>query len=167
MTEVVLLDHLQRFVEDCVKDLQLEVPPKKGEKNNKPERKPPGVYKMRLPERDVGNAYEKRIPFIVIQALTGIDEHESGNEDSTSTVRIIASTYSNDGGVGANDVLSVITRIRTALLEVGIIGGQFHLRRPLERLIYPDDTNPYFFGEIMSIWEMPPIHRKIDPQIVY
>ena len=164
MTAVVLLNQLADFIENAVMDMQLLVPPKKDGKNSKPQRKPPGVYKMRLPERDVADAHAKRIPYIVLQVLHGEDTHEQ-SEDSTCLIRIIATTYSEDGGAGANDVLNVITRIRIALLEAGVIGEQFHLRKPLEWIVYPDDVGNYFFAELMSTWEMPPVHRQVNPKI--
>ena len=137
--------------------MQLLVPPKKDGKNSKPQRKPPGVYKMRLPERDVADAHAKRIPYIVLQVLQGEDSHEQ-SEDSITRVRIIATTYSEDGGAGAIDVLNVITRIRIALLKTHTIGQIFHLRKPLEWIVYPDDAGNYFFAEIAVVFEMPPVH---------
>ena len=133
------------------------------EKGGAPDTRAARVYKMRLPERDVGNATEKRVPYIILQVLTGMDEYNPGDpQDSTCKVRIIVCTYSEDGGEGANDVLNVISRIRIALLKAGEVGAQFLLRSPLEYIIYPNDANPFFYGEIMSIWEMPVIRREVN-----
>jgi len=164
MTPIVLLDQLQAFIEACTGDIMLTTRPEKGGTlKGKPGTRAAGVYKMRLPERDVSEATEKRIPYIILQVLTGQDGHEAGQpEDSFCRVRIIVATYSEDGGEGANDVLNVVTRIRVALLKAGEVGEQFLLRYPLEYIVYPEDTNPYFFGELMSIWEMPTVRREVN-----
>ena len=164
MTPIVLLDQLKLFVEACTGDIMLATRPEKGGTlKGKQGTRAAGVYKMRLPERDVSEATEKRIPYIILQVLTGQDGHEPGEpEDSICRVRIIVATYSEDGGEGANDVLNLVTRIRVALLKAGEVGEQFLLRPPLEYIIYPEDTNPYFFGELMSIWEMPTVRREVN-----
>ena len=175
MTPIVLLDALKEFIEKCTGDIMLTTSPattekgaKKGtnkgaKRKSKPEVRAAGVYKMRLPERDVNEATEKRVPYIVLQVLTGQDEHNPGKpEDSVCRVRIIVATYSEDGGEGANDVLNLVTRIRIELLRAGEVGAQFLLRKPLEWIVYPEDTNPYFFGELMSVWEMPAVRREIN-----
>ena len=164
MTPIVLLDQLKEFIESCTSDIMLTTRPEKGGTlKGKPGTRAAGVYKMRLPERDVSEATEKRVPYIVLQVLTGVDEHSPREpDDSTCTVRIIAATYSEDGGEGANDVLNIITRIRVELLKAGEVGAQFLLRKPLEYIIYPEDTNPYFFGELMTVWEMPTVHREVN-----
>lgn len=59
------------------------------------------------------------------------------------------------------DVLNLITRIRVALIKAGVIGEQFSIKRPIEYIVYPDSTPPYFMGEMMTIWEMPTIQREV------
>jgi hypothetical protein len=114
---------------------------------------------MRLPDKD---AETNRVPYIILQYITGKDTQEPGErEDSLSSVRIVIATYSDNDSEGAMDVLNLITRMRNALLKAGVIGDQFLLRRPLEYLVYPDDTQPYFFGELMSVWEMPSVIREV------
>ena len=177
MTAVILLDELKKFIEEAVKDFSLPVRPVKVEKpttpvkrtaalNEKPAaplRRAPEVYKMRLPNKE---AETNRIPYIVLQFLTGKDDQQPGEgNDSECKVRIIAATYSEDGSEGAVDVLNVITRIRIALLKAREVGQQFLLRLPLEYIVYPDDTadtSPYYFAEMVVIWEMPEIRREID-----
>jgi len=170
MTPVVLLDRLKEFIEDSTKDFMLSVRPVKNkvlpghEPAKSPEdiitRRAPEVHKMRLPDKD---AETQRIPYIVLQFVTGTDEHEPADApESVCKIRIIATTYSEDGGEGATDLLNVLTRIRIALLKAGEVGNQFLLRKPLEYVIYTDDTNPYFLGEMLTIWEMPTIQREVN-----
>jgi len=173
MTPIVLLDRLKEFIQENTGDIILAVRPVKNKTlptpGPKPKSKPEPeeithraaeVHLMRLPDKD---AETNRVPYILLQYLTGKDAHEPGEQpDSESRVRIIIATYSENDSEGALDVLNVLTRIRNALLKAGVIGNQFLLRKPLEYMVYPDDTQPYFFGEMISIWEMPKIKREVN-----
>ena len=174
MTPTILLEQLKEFIQQSTADIILPVRPVKNktlpatprqrERSAAAEdattERAAEVHLMRLPDKD---AEENRIPYILLQYLTGTDAQESGREEeSECKVRIIVATYSENDSEGALDVLNLIGRIRYALLKVGEIDNQFLLRKPLEHLVYPDDTRPYFFGEIMTIWEMPTIKREVN-----
>lgn len=158
MTAVILLDELKKFVIEHTKDiiLSVRVKPNSGEINERPAE----VHKMRLPNKE---AETKQIPYILLQFLTGKDEQEEGQSaESECKIRIVVATYSEDGGEGAMDVLNVLTRLRVALLKAGIIAGQFLIKKPLEYIVYPDDTAPYHMGEMLTIWEIPEIEREVE-----
>ncbi|MCL2087652.1 MAG: hypothetical protein FWH05_08695 [Oscillospiraceae bacterium] len=166
MSPIVLLEELKKFVEENTKDIILATRPVKNKvysedsKKKPPHRKKksPKVYLMRLPDKD---AETNLIPYIVLQYLTGKDEQPPGEPPySTCTIRIVAATYSEDAGEGAKDLLNVLTRIRIALLKSGGV-GQFLLCKPLENIVYPDETNPYYLGEMLTIWEIPIIQREV------
>jgi hypothetical protein len=173
MTPAILLEQLQAFIQEHTADIILSVRPVKNKTLPTAPRaraaeptedaiteRAAEVHLMRLPDKD---AEENRIPYILLQLLTGADTQEEGQQpDSEAKVRIIFATYSENDSEGALDVLNIITRVRIALLKAGKIGKQFLLRKPLEYIIYPDDTRPYFFGELMTIWEMPIINREIQ-----
>lgn len=174
MTPVVLLTELKKFIEENTKDIILSVRPVKNKtlpatRTRGPAQEPQEdaitnraaeVHIMRLPDKD---AETNRIPYILLQFLTGKDEHKPAEQpDSECNVRIVVATYSEDGGEGAVDLLNVLTRIRVALLKAGEVGKQFLLRKPLEYVIYPDETNPYYLGEMLTIWEMPTIQREAN-----
>ncbi len=160
MTPVVLLTELKTFLEENTKDIILGVrhvkvrgEPSKGE--SAVSSRAAEVHLMRLPDKD---AETQRIPYILLQFLTGKDEQTPGEQpDSQCSIRLVVATYSEDGGQGAADVLNILTRIRAALLKAGEIGRQFLLKKPLEYVVYPEDTAPYFFGEMLTLWEMPSI----------
>ncbi len=158
MTPIQLLESLEEFIKVNTKDIILQVRHKAG--SDEVIERAPDVYKMRLPDKD---SETKQIPYILIQVLTGKDTQEVGDTpDSECKVRIIFATYSEDGGVGALDVLNLLTRVRIALLKVGVVGEQFLLKKPLEYMVYQEDTAPYYFGEMMTAWEMPIIEREVD-----
>ena len=61
-------------------------------------------------------------------------------------------------------LLNLMERIRVALLRQVVIGEQFtlDLEAGLEVLGYPDDTAPYFVGEMISTWILPPVEREVN-----
>lgn len=171
MTPNDLLDALKAFIEQNTKDLILEVypiqnkmfpAPSGGEKQTeeKPKERAAEVYKMRMPTKD---AETSRIPYVIVQFLTGDDTQETGKEpDSGCKVRIVCATYSEDKSKGSVDLLNLITRIRIKLLEQVVIGDVFTLRKPLEYACYPDDTGNYFLGEMITNWGIPTIKREVN-----
>ena len=64
-----------------------------------------------------------------------------------------------EGGLA---LLNLMERLRIALLEQRSIGKQFRLdlEAGLESLVYPEDTAPYYAGEMISVWKLPVIERK-------
>lgn len=62
-------------------------------------------------------------------------------------------------------LLNLMERLRISLLRDPLIhdGGQFQLdlQTGLETMVYPDDTAPYFIGEMASTWIMPRIKREV------
>jgi len=164
MTPKVLLDQLKLFVEAATQDIMLpckDPPPKPGEKKaEKPdERRAPEVHLMRLPDKE---PTKNRVPYIVLQYLSGEDAQRPGEpQECTGRVRLIFATYSKNDTEGALDVLNVMTRLRIALLKEREVGKQFLLRLPMEQLVYPDDTQPFFLGEMMTNWEMPITQREV------
>ncbi|MCL2694059.1 MAG: hypothetical protein FWE60_03005 [Oscillospiraceae bacterium] len=172
MTAVFLLARLREFIENCTKDIMLDVRPVVNDEpvgyddneqltidNGQLKKRAAEVHLMNLPDKA---AETNRTPYIILQLLTGDDTQAEGEQpDSSCKVRIIVGTYSENDSVGALDVLNVITAIRIALLKKRVVGEQFSLKMPLEYLIYDNDSRPYFFGEIMSIWEMPAIEREV------
>lgn len=169
MTPNDLLDTLQAFIEEITKDLILEVypitnrvPTANGEKRTeeKPKERVAEVHKMRLPSKD---AETSRIPYVLLQLLTGDDTQEPGQEaDSSCKLRIVCATYSADASKGSIDLLNLITRIRIGLLKQGVIGDVFTLRKPLEWVCYPDDTGCYYLGEMITNWGLPTVTREVN-----
>ncbi|CAK7047776.1 MAG: hypothetical protein BACD_02347 [Bacteroides rodentium] len=159
MTPIILLDRLEEFVREATKDIKLQVRVRNQNPEEEKERAA-DVYKMRLPNKD---DQIQKIPYILLQFLTGKDDkQEREPEESDCKIRIVVATYSEDSGVGAYDVLNVLLRIRTELERAGIIGGQFVLQMPLEYIVYPDSTAPYYLGEMVTNWSIPTIKREVE-----
>lgn len=154
MTPVILLDNLEGFVKEKTKDIKLQVRVRKPEQEKE---RAADVYKMRLPKKE---DQTEKVPYILLQFLTGKDGEVQ--EGSTCQIRIVVATYAENDSMGAYDVLNVILRIRSELQKVGIIGGYFVLKKPLEYIAYPDSTQPYFLGEMITNWSIPEIKREVE-----
>ncbi len=158
MTPIILLDDLQKFIEENTKDILLEVKVRTGPATEK--ERAAKVYKMGLPEKDDTT---QQIPYILLKVLTGADD-KADNEPKESgvKVRIVIATYSQDGEQGPMALLNLILRIRERLQKQHIIGGRFCLEYPFEYIVYQDTTPPYYLGEIMTNWSIPTIEREVQ-----
>ena len=158
MTPLQLLDALEVFVKDETKDILLPV--RVDRKSGKPKERPAEIHKMRLPNKA---AEIERIPYILLQYIKSTDTQEEGQPlESTCMVRIVAATYSENSEEGATCVLNLLTRIRIALFRDNVIDGRFLLKPPLEMIVYPDSTAPYYLGEMMTEWVMPAIESEVQ-----
>ena len=158
MTPLELLDALKAFIEENTKDILLPV--RVDRKCGEAKERPAEVYKMRLPTKD---AETKRIPYVLLQYIKSTDTQTAGEPpESSCMVRIVAATYSEDGEEGALCVLNLLTRIRIAFLRDGVIAERFMLKPPIEMIVYPDSTPPYYLGEMMTEWRMPIVESEVQ-----
>lgn len=160
MTKVVLLDRLKDFTCAATADILMPVAMQKGD-TEQPAPRAAEVYRTRLPD---STSAKKKAPYILHQIITGKDVQPSGEkEQSLATVRTIFCVYSSDEQEGGLMLLNLMERLRIALLEQVVIGKQFQLdlEAGLESLVYPEDTAPYFAGEMVSTWSLPAIERKV------
>ena len=158
MTPLELLDALKAFIEENTKDILLPV--RVDRKSGEAKERPAEVYKMRLPTKD---AETKRIPYVLMQYIKSTDTQTAGEPpESSCMVRIVAATYSEDGEEGAMCVLNLLTRIRIAFLRDVVIAERFMLKPPIEMIVYPDSTPPYYLGEMMTEWRMPIVESEVQ-----
>ena len=158
MTPLELLDALKAFIEENTRDILLPV--RGDRKSGEAKERPAEDYKMRLPTKD---AETKRIPYVLLQYIKSTDTQTAGEPpESSAMVRIVAATYSEDGEEGALCVLNLLTRIRIAFLRDGVIAERFMLKPPIEMIVYPDSTPPYYLGEMMTEWRMPIVESEVQ-----
>lgn len=156
MTPIELLEQLVLFCKEHTKDLILPV---KTKPSQEPVHRAPEVWPMRLPDKQ---AEQDKVPYILLQVVNGGDKQDEGGEPSADCyIRIVIGVYSSDASEGAMQVLNIITRLRTALLKQRLLDNRFLLKLPLEFLIYPDDTAPYYFGEMATTWSLPTINWEV------
>ena len=61
---------------------------------------------------------------------------------------------------GYRDVLQIANLIYQYLFRKGIIARAFRPSYPFKIALQQDDTYPYYFGGIESVWEMPVIEEE-------
>lgn len=160
MTKTMLLDALTEFTRQAVKDLILPVRVQKGDTMQS--YRAADVYKMRLPD---SSAATKKAPYIVHQVIGGKDvQAEGSREDASATIRTIFCVYADDEQEGGLMLLELMERLRISLLRQVVIGKQFSLdlTAGVETISYPDDTAPYFAGEMSTVWKMPAVEREVN-----
>ena len=164
MTWVDLLQALADFIKEKTADLIM--PTRVQGKNEEQGYRAADVYKMRLPD---SKSATKKAPYVLIQLITAADEEPARDQDdSYAIVRIILCTYNPDEQEGALQLLNLASRIRINLLKTCVVGpkNEFWLDKTekLEFMAYPDDTAPYYAGEMIGTWHIPPVRREV-PQI--
>lgn len=160
MTQVQLLEDLKQFCEEAVKKMVLPVQLQKGDAKAKS--RVPEVYKMRLPHSSEAKKYA---PYIIIQVIDSKHVQPEGKlPDYTTTVRFIFAVYGEDEQEGALMLMNLIDRVRQQLLKQVQVGAEFLLdvHSPLEMLIYPDNTAPFYAGEMVGTFYLPPIEREVN-----
>ena len=159
MTRTVLLECLKSFTENAVGDIIMPVRQQKEDREPPPPR-PAAVHLMGLAK---GAAEQKAVPYIVHQLLAGKDSQAAGSRPAAvSVVRSLFCVYSEYDEEGGLLLLGLMERLRVAMMRQVLIGKQFqlNLEEGLEALIYPDNTAPYYIGEMISTWMMPGIKRE-------
>ena len=158
-SRVDLLERLKEVTQDAIKDLILPVRiQREGEDQSY---RSADVYLMRLPD---SKSATKKAPYIIHQLIIGRDMQEEGQRvTSTVQVRSIFCVYSNDEQEGGLILLGLMERLRIKLLKQVVIGERYQLdlTQAAEALIYPDDTAPYFAGEMVTTWKIPSIEREV------
>jgi hypothetical protein len=160
MNKVELLHALRDFTQKATKDMILPVKVQKvGEWA---ETRPADIYLMRLPD---SKAATKKAPYILHQVITGKDAQKPGDKvpEATAVVRSVFCVYSANEEVGGLHLLGLMERLRLALLKQVVLVKQFELdlEDGVESLIYPEDTAPYFAGEMVTTWKLPAVKREV------
>lgn len=155
----IFLDELKAFLENVVSVFELPTVVQKND--TKKVFRPPEVHKMRLPD---STDYKKYAPYIIAQAVTGKYNQPTGNRsNSIVNVRLICCSYSDNEEEGAVLLLNVISEIIQQLLKQGVIARKYKIDTDsgIEYIIYPEDTAPYFAGEIDFSVMLTPIEREV------
>ncbi len=162
MSRVKLIHELKLFGEDSVRGIELPVAVQKGD--TEIQNREPRVYMMRLPN---SKAAQKLAPYIIIQLVNSNHQREDGgypDPSYTATVRFIFCVYSPNEEEGAIMLLDLMDRVQEKLLKKIQIGDCFTLdeHQGLESVVYPDDTAPYYAGEMIGTFHIRPIEREVD-----
>ena len=159
MNRITLLEQLRDITKTATGDIILPVKEQKGDAEKIT--RAADIHLMRLPD---SRAAQKKAPYIIHQLITGKDIQPQGEDESASAVvRSIFCVYNDNEEEGALMLVNLMERLRIHLLKQVVIGDQFQLDlvAGLESIIYPEDTAPYYAGEMVSTWILPAIQREV------
>lgn len=159
MNRIILLEQLRDLTKEAVSDIIMPVRMQKGDVEQTS--RAADIYRMRLPD---SSAAQKKAPYIIHQLITGKDIQPQGeNESSSAVMRSIFCVFNDNEEEGALMLVNLMERLRIHLLRQVVIGDQFQLDlvAGLESMVYPDDTAPYYAGEMVSTWILPAIQREV------
>jgi hypothetical protein len=170
MTKITLLEQLKAFTEAHISDLLLPVQ-QQEEDEAPPSDRAVTVYIPCLPEL---RSYAQKAPFMTHEIVTGRDDLEElpgggSSPRSSAVVRTCFCVYHKNEQEGRLALITLMERMRIALLEEVVIGKQFKLdlKAGVETLVYPGNPNqtavsPFYLGEMITTWKLPNIERKIQ-----
>lgn len=160
MNKNEFLDTLKTFTEKAVSELIL--PCRVQGKGEEQSCRAAEVHKMRLPD---SKAATKKAPYIIHQIITSEDVQQEGKKTEAHVqLRSIFCVYCDDEEEGSLMLLELMERVRIALLRTRLLDNRFLLditASPMQMLIYPDDTAPYFAGEMLTVWRLPAVEREV------
>lgn len=161
MTMNTLLDALKAFSEAAVKDLLLPVAPQEDDDGQ--QYRAAEIHKMRLPD---ASSAKKKTPYIIHQVVTSKTVQPPGERfPVTSTViRSVFAVYGTDEQEGALSLLNLMDRLQIELERQVVIGEQFQLdlNAGIETMVYPENTAPYFIGEMSTTWNHRAVRREVS-----
>lgn len=160
MNAVFLMKGLKGYTEELFKNKKLSVRMQRGDDTQI--FRAPQVYMMRLPD---SASATKKAPYILHQLIKSESvQSESQLMSTSATIRTIFCVYSDNEEEGAMQLLELIEEFKAALIMNPVINEQFLLntKRKIEYLIYPEDTAPYYCGEMVSEWILPSVQREVQ-----
>lgn len=166
MSKVILLEQLKEFSEGVTRDLIFPVAQQKEDKEP-PKPRAAEVFCARLPD---SKAAKKKAPYMLHQIITGKDAQTAGQMvDSLATVRTIFCVYNPNEQEGGLALLTIMEQLRISLLERVVVGAQFRLdlEAGIETLVYPEDSAPYYAGEMITVWHLPPVRRLDTTRVIH
>ena len=118
------------------------------------------IYPQRLP-----NNYDltKITPYILARVIH-VEDVQSEGEDpkSIAVIRLTFTVYNQDEPEGELMLLNLIERVRQALEKTVVIGNLYtlDLSSKLTFDVYDGIKYPYYAGEMITTWQLPPIERE-------
>lgn len=158
MTRSDLLRCLCAFLEDATKDLIMPTALQKGDTEQG--YRAAAIHQMRLPN---GADTAKLTPYILVRVIHGDDVQKEGTDlESTAVIRMTFTVYCKDEPEGELMLLNLMERVRIALLKKVVIGDLYtlDLSDGLSCDVYDGIKAPYYAGEMVTTWQLPPIERE-------
>ena len=160
LSKTSLLEAIKARTEEATSNMLLPTQMQKGDIENKD--RAASVYIGRLPNMKQNM---KKAPYILHQMVNSASKQKPGEQlQSKAIVRSIFCVYCEDEQEGTLMLINLMERLRISLLRNPLIGDNAFicdLEEGLEDLVYQDDTCPYYLGEMLTTWELPPLKREV------
>lgn len=162
MNRVMLLEALKVRQTEDLKDLLMPTVPKKDKPS---ELRTVEIFKGKLPDR---KSETEKAPYIVNAVLNSNFFRNPGEEPmSLVTIRSTMCIYNPDNEEGTLMILNILDRLRISYTKNPIVDGVFELlfdeEHPIQDLVYPDETMPFFMADQVTVWKLPPVEREVRP----
>ena len=158
MTKVDLLYALKEFTTSVYAGMVLPCKPDSTENERSVQ-----VFLTHLPTT---SASAKFAPYVIHSIITGEDgQNEGEDERAYAVVRTIFCTYDKDEEQGGLALLTLAERLRIELLRKRVLANRFQLelpKSPMQLLVYPDNTAPFYVAETSSTWRIPAVEREVN-----
>lgn len=160
MNRVMLLEALKVRQTEDLADLLMPTVPKK----DKPSvLRPVEIFKGKLPDR---KSETEKAPYIVNAVLNSNFYRDPGEEPTSEvTVRSTLCVYNENNEEGTLMLLNLLERLRISYTKNPIVDGVFEClfdkEHPIQDLIYPDETMPFFMADQVTVWSLPPVEREV------
>lgn len=163
MTKTKLLEALRDRTQVAIRDLLLPVRKQSNDDEEDTAMRTADVFIARIPDSKQST---KKAPYILHQMVNSAHKQEPGEQiESKATVRSIFCVYCDDEQEGGLQLINLMERLRISLMKDPLIGDrQFEcdFQAGIEDLVYPDDTYPYYMGEMLTVWDMPKVKREVQ-----
>lgn len=161
MNRVMLLEALKVRQTEDLKDLLMPAVPTK--KNPTPGIRPVEIFQGKTPDK---NSETEKAPYIVNAILNSTFYRNPGEEPtSLVTVRSTLCVYNKDNEEGAMMLLNLLERLRISYTMNPILDKTFQClfdkENPIQDLVYPDETMPFFMADQVTVWSLPPVEREV------
>ena len=160
LSKTSLLEAIKERTIEATSELLLPTQMQKGDIEES--ERTASVYIGRLPDMKQNT---KKAPYILHQMVNSANKQIPGEQlQSKAVVRSIFCVYCDDEQEGTMMLINLMERLRISLLKNPLIGDnafECDYEEGLEDLVYQDDTYPYYLGEMISTWDLPPIKREV------
>ena len=159
MDRTFLLDALKLRQEELTSNMIMPVKPQKGVETQD---RAPEVFTYRLPDRA---SETTKAPYIVNMVLNSTFRQLPGEEpEGFCTIRSVVCVYNERHDEGAKWVLNILEKIRISFQQDPILDRRYELdmETGIQDLCYPDDTAPFYMGEMITVWKLPPVKREVQ-----
>jgi hypothetical protein len=158
MDRTYLLEAMKVRQEHDTADLLMPTKPQKGVESVE---RAPEIFTYRVPDRQ---SETTKAPYAVNMVLNSTFRQLPGEEpEGLCTIRTVFCVYNERHDEGEKMLLNMMERIRISYQKNPILDARYELdmETGIQDVVYPDDTAPFYLGEMITVWKLPPVKREV------